>query len=262
MKNLFTLVLALSLFNCKQEAQKEVVKDTTYKAKELDITTSVYPDDITQVFNAHGGLDTWNSFKGLAFTMKKPTGDEVTITNLKNRKSYIETANFKIGYNGTDVWLDETDGFKYEGNPQFYYNLMFYFYAMPFILADDGITYETTEPLAFEGKDYPGIKISYNAGVGESPDDEYILYYDAETHKMVWLAYTVTYFTKEKSKDWHFIRYTDWQMVDDLALPKILTWFNSEGFKIAEKRNDLEFTSIKLSKTAPENSFFEKPKSN
>ena len=53
---------------------------------------------------------------------------------------------------------------------------MFYFYAMPFILADDGIIYEDVAALKFEGKSYPGIKISYESGVGESPEDEYILY--------------------------------------------------------------------------------------
>ena len=51
-----------------------------------------------------------------------------------------------------------------KGIPKFYYNLMFYFYAMPFILADDGIVYEDVKPLDIEGKSYPGIKISYESG--------------------------------------------------------------------------------------------------
>ena len=80
---------------------------------------------------------------------------------------------------------------------------------MPFVLADDGITYTNVEPLIVEGKEYPGIKISYEAEIGESPEDEYIMYYDADSNKMAWLGYTVTYFTKEKSKDWHFIKYAD-----------------------------------------------------
>lgn len=259
MKKLIVLALALSLFNCKKEVKQETAIETV---KEVIVETSkkVYPENLTKVFNAHGTLDAWNSFKGLHFTMKKEKGDELTITDLKNRKSYIETDNYTLGYNGKDVWLVEKADFKYEGNPQFYYNLMFYFYAMPFVLADDGITYTDVDALEFEGKQYPGIKISYGSGVGESPEDEYILYYDIETNKMAWLGYTVTYFTKEKSKDWHFIRYTDWQMVEDLVLPKTLSWYKAEGFKIGEKRNDLEFTDIKLSKEKMEASIFEKPK--
>lgn len=258
MKKLLVLGLAISLFGCKDNPKNEVVEDTNYKTETLDVTTSTYPKNITDVFNAHGSLDTWNSFKSLSFTMKKPKGDELTITDLKDRRSYIETDNFQLGYNGESVWLEEKGDFKYEGNPKFYYNLFFYFYAMPFVLADDGISYENVEALEFEGKTYPGIKISYESNVGESPEDEYILYYDKVTKRMTWLAYTVTYFTKEKSKDWHFIRYSDWQTIDGLLLPKTLSWFNAEGFKIGEKRNDLEFTAIKLSKEKMEDQQFNK----
>jgi hypothetical protein len=259
MNKIVVVALALSLLNCKQEPKNDVVVVTDYKTENLEVTSSVYPEDITNIFKAHGTLEAWNTNKTLAFTMKKKKGDELTITDLKNRRSYIETKDFELGYNGKDVWLNEKGDFKYKGKPQFYYNLMFYFYAMPFVLADDGITYDNVDALEFEGKAYPGIKISYGANVGESPEDEYILYYDAETNKMAWLGYTVTYFTKAKSKDWHFIRYTDWQDIDGLLVPKTLSWFNTEGFKIGDKRNDLEFTDIKLSKESEADAKFEKP---
>ena len=48
---------------------------------------------------------------------------------------------------------------------------------------DRGITINTASASmvhTFEGKEYPGILISYNSGVGASPEDEYILYYDNE----------------------------------------------------------------------------------
>ncbi len=261
MKKLIILAITLSLFNCKTDQNKEVEKTINYEQETLDVTTSVYPENMSSIFAAHGGLDVWNTYKSLSFTMKKPTGDELTVTDLKNRRSYIETNNFQLGYDGETVWLEEHGDFKYEGKPEFYYNLMFYFYAMPFVLADDGITYENTNALEFEGKSYPGIKISYANDVGASPEDEYILYFDTDTKKMAWLGYTVTYFTKEKSKDWHFIRYTDWQMVNGLILPKTLSWYNAEGFKVLDKRNDLEFTEVKLSKTAEAASLFKKPMS-
>ncbi|MBN4085446.1 hypothetical protein JYT89_03790, partial [Flavobacteriaceae bacterium AH-315-B10] len=162
--------------------------------------------------------------------------------------------------NGKELWLLQKDTTTYKGNPRFYYNLMFYFYAMPFILADDGIVYKDAEPLSFDGKDYPGILISYDAGVGESPEDEYILYYNPETYKMEWLGYTVTYFSKEKSKEFHFIKYSEWQTIDGLELPKTLTWYNYENNQPTTKRNDLEFINVSISKTKPEDSLFEKPK--
>lgn len=219
-----------------------------YTDEQLDVTTSVYPESITKVFDAHGGVDTWNAMQSLVFTMKKPSGDEVTTTDLKNRTSLIEMPKHTIGFNGKDVWLTSKDTTAYKGNPKFYYNLMFYFYAMPFVLADDGIMYEETTPLVFEGQTYPGIKIGYEAGIGESPEDEYILYYNPETYKMEWLGYTVTFFSKEKSKEFHFIKYSNWQTVNGLLLPETLTWYKYENNLPTEKRNDLKFTDVKLSK--------------
>jgi hypothetical protein len=219
-----------------------------YTDEQLDVTTSVYPESITKVFDAHGGVDTWNAMQSLVFTMKKPNGDEVTTTDLKNRTSLIEMPKHTIGFNGKDVWLTSKDTTAYKGNPKFYYNLMFYFYAMPFVLADDGIMYEETTPLVFEGQTYPGIKIGYEAGIGESPEDEYILYYNPETYKMEWLGYTVTFFSKEKSKEFHFIKYSNWQTVNGLLLPETLTWYKYENNLPTEKRNDLKFTDVKLSK--------------
>jgi len=255
MKKIILLVLAVSILACKNKTTPTV----DYSEENLDVTTSIYPENITKIFNAHGGLDKWNTMKSLEFTMKKPNGDEVTTTNLKNRKSLIEMPNHTIGFNGEDLWLKNKDTATYKGNPKFYYNLMFYFYAMPFILADDGIIYEDVAPLVFEGVSYPGIKISYEAGVGESPEDEYILYYDSKTNKMEWLGYTVTYFSKEKSKEFHFIKYSNWQNVDGLILPETLTWYDYENNLPTTKRSDLQFTNIKVSKEKPEANIFEAP---
>jgi hypothetical protein len=252
---ILTLALLVLTISCKNKTENTV----DYSEETLDVTTSIYPENIAKVFDAHGGLDTWKKMKSLEFTMQKPNGDEVTITDLKNRKSFIEMPNHTIGFNGEDVWLKSIDTTTYKGNAKFYYNLMFYFYAMPFILADDGINYEDAEPLVFEGESYPGIKISYESGVGESPEDEYILYYDAETHKMVWLGYTVTYFTKEKAKEFHFIKYNNWQNANDLLLPETLSWYNYENNLPTTKRNDLPFTNIKLSKEKPNQDIFEVP---
>jgi hypothetical protein len=253
MKNIILLAIAISIVACKNKTTPTI----DYSEETLDVTTSIYPENITKIFDAHGGLDVWSTMNSLEFTMKKPKGDEVTTTHLKNRKSLISMPNHTIGFDGETVWLKNKDTTTYKGNAKFYYNLMFYFYAMPFILADDGIIYEDVAALEFEEKSYPGIKISYESGVGESPEDEYILYYDSETNKMEWLGYTVTYFTKEKGKEFHFIKYSKWQTIEGLVLPETLTWFDYENNLPTTKRSDLLFTDIKISTEAPNSSIFE-----
>jgi len=253
---LFVLIL---LASCKEGKNSNLVKDTDYRSEALDITTSIYPENISKIFDAHGGLDKWNEMQTLKFTMPNESGDEVTTTDLKNRTSLIEIPEHSIGFDGEKVWLENKANSEYQGNPKFYYNLMFYFYAMPFVLADDGIIYEEIEPLEFGGKSYPGIKISYESGVGESPDDEYIMYYDNETYQMTWLGYTVTYFTKEKSKEFHFIKYSQWQDVSGLKLPKTLTWYGYKDNRPTEKQRDVEFTEVKLLQDKINAEMFQKP---
>ncbi len=260
MKNILFLVILVLVTSCKNNT-KETEKSIDYSTETLDATTSIYPENISNVFDAHGGLDAWNSMQSFEFTIQKPNGNEVTTTSLKNRWSLIEMPKHAIGYNGEDVWLHSKDTAAYKGaNVKFYYNLMFYFCAMPFVLADDGIIYSDVEPLVFEGKSYPGIKISYEDGVGESSEDEYILYYDSETNKMAWLSYTMTYFSKEKSDTFTYIQYGEWETVQGILLPKHITWYNKENNQPTTKiENGLTFANLKLSKVKPEVKRFEVP---
>jgi hypothetical protein len=76
---------------------------------------------------------------------------------------------------------------------------------------------------------------------------------------MEWLGYTVTFFSKEKSKEFHFIKYSNWQTFNGLVLPETLTWYKYENNLPTEKRNDLKFTNIKLTKEKPESQIFEMP---
>lgn len=240
------LVLLLSFISCKDknaEPQKSMEEETEIPK---EVEKPKYPESLSKVFKAHGGLEKWKEMRTLEFSMEKPDGNEITTTDLKERYSLVEMPKHTIGFDGENVWMKSSSKSKYEGNPKFYYNLMFYFYAMPFILADDGIIYSDVESLKFEGKIYPGIKISYESGVGESPEDEYILYYDVDTNKMAWLGYTVTYFTKEKAKEWHFIKYSQWQEVEGLLLPETLTWYAVENNAPTIKKNDVKFTNISL----------------
>jgi len=253
----FIILFLISFVSCKNESKTEpsVIEDV----KADNITTSIYPESITKVFDAHGGIDNWNKMQSLSFTLEKPNGKEVTTVNLKTRAELIDTPTYSMGYDAQNLWVNEKDGNEYKGNAKFYKGLMMYFYAMPFIVGDNGIMYEDVEPLTFEGKTYPGILVSYEAGIGESPDDQYMIYYDDETGQMEWLAYTVTFGKNVKSKDFYFIKYNSWQTVNGLVVPKSIDWFNYENNLPTVKRNTVEFLDVILSEEAPEASMFSKP---
>ena len=221
------------------------------------IDLSKYPADLQKVFAKHGSLATWKKMKALSYEIVKEEGNEKQEIDLQDRRERIEASNFKTGYDGTNFWLEADTSYK--GNAVFYHNLIFYFYAMPFVLADDGIIYGETEPLEYEGKSYPGIRISYNDGVGVSSKDEYFIHYDPTTYEMAWLGYTVTYFSGEKSKKISWIRYDDWKEMSGVVLPNSLTWFKVEEGKLIEPRNTRQFANIKVSETALADAVFAKP---
>lgn len=251
------VLLSLAFIGCK-EAPKETDNTDITTENELNIAEISYPADLQQVFEAHGGLSAWKQQRSLSFDIPKKSGDETHTIDLYSRKDIVKTDAYKMGYDGTDVWLLDPDG-NYKGDPVFYHNLMFYFYAMPFVLADDGIRYFETEPLIYEGKEYPGIGIGYQNGVGTSPEDEYFIHYDADNHQMAWLGYTVTYKTGEKSDDIHWIRYDNWTNIAGVLLPKSISWHTVEEGKVGELRNTVTFENILLSKEAVNEAVFAKP---
>ena len=235
---LFAFLLILSA--CSNSTEETTATDTMTKEVKID-----YPAELVKVFDNHGGLDNWKAMKGMSYEIVKEGGNEKQTIDLQNRREVIEGSNFTSGYDGKEYWVVADTSYK--GRPKFYTNLMFYFYAMPFVIADDGITYSETEPIEYEGKSYPGIRISYGDGVGISPEDEYFLHYDADTHEMAWLGYTVTFFSGKKGDKRSYIRYDDWKNFNGLKLPNSATWFKVEDGKLMGPRNTREFADVVVS---------------
>jgi len=75
---------------------------------------------------------------------------------------------------------------------------------------------------------------------------------------MAWLAYTVTYFTKEKATKYSLIKYADWQDVGGLQLPATLQWYVYKDGKVGDMRNERKFTKVTISKEV-DASMFTKP---
>lgn len=239
----FGIVLLLS---CQPKA--EIANKT--------IDLNKYPHELQKVLAAHGGLDAWSKLQSMTYEIVKEGQNEKQLIDLQDRRERIEAKNFTMGYDGSDFWLEADT--TYKGNPIFYKNLMFYFYAMPFVIADEGINYGDTPDLTFDGITYPGIRISYNSDIGVSPEDEYFVHYNPDTYQMEWLGYTVTYYSKEKSTSVKWIRYNDWATYDNLVLPKSLAWYTLEEGQPITERNRLQFADVIISKEKLPASTFQK----
>lgn len=256
-KMMFLAAVAIFAISCKETTQSTT---TTTSTPEVTKTPEKeYPDVIDATFKAHGGIDTWNAMNSLSFVLQKEDGNELHTIDLKSRKVTVETENYTIGFNGEKVWIAQDSAYFPPQRARFYHNLMFYFYAMPFVLGDDGITYSDVPALEFEGVSYPGTKISFGAGVGDAPDDEYILYHNPTTNQMEWLAYTVTYGKNEKSDRFSYIKYDQWTTVNGLQLPSVLQWYKVEDGQPTTLASERVFIDVTASATKVKASQFEIP---
>jgi hypothetical protein len=236
--------LAATLSQCKKAATETEAKVQTQ-----------HSESIEKVFDAHGGYNTWAEMQGLEFTLANGERHQI---ELKSRKVLVEGEKRTIGFDGTDVWVVPD---SLTNGARFYHNLYFYFYAMPFVLGDPGITYEDVDSRELFGMNLRGIKVSYGDGVGDSPKDNYILYYDNESKQMRALMYTVTFRSQEASEKFNLIKYDEWQEVEGILLPKKLQWYNYKNDSVGEMRNEVLFSEVMLSKTKPDEKIFLKPES-
>jgi hypothetical protein len=252
MKKIILSLIVVIAISCKSEPKKEVKTEI----KKVEVQKETFPTELGKVFEAHGGIAEWRKVQVLSFNKK----EEVHTTDLHSRKIVVNTPEYSLGFDGKDIWsIEEVEG-SLKRDPAFYYNLYFYFYAMPFVLADDGIIYEKVDDLVFEGINYPGYKISYRANVGTSPDDNYIVYYNPETFKMEWLAYTVTFKSKAPVDNYKMIKYNSWENVNGFLLPKQITWYSKdENNQYAATTKIVDFTMPLVSQGKLADSFYEKP---
>jgi hypothetical protein len=255
--NKLIIVVFLSAFTaCQEKSQNQ--KGQSSEATKQEMTINDYPSDFAKVLEAHGGIDQWKKEKTLMYEIGDPGEGQQQIIDLHRRMDKTITSDYDIGFDGEKAWSLNKEG-EYKSNPLFRHNLMFYFYAMPFVLADPGLNYKKTEDKEILGKNYSGIKVTFNSGVGDSSSDEYYLYYDTETSKMAWLAYKATFGTDKKPESANFIRYDKWAEVDGVLLPTSIAWYNIEEGVVVEERSRVEFKNISLSKEAKPEGFYSIP---
>ena len=70
--------------------------------------------------------------------------------------------------------------------------------------------------------------MTFTDGVGDTPDDWYVIYADPESHRLTALAYVVTYgkTLEEASTEPHAATYDGWKSIDALFVPTLLRFWN------------------------------------
>lgn len=247
-------MLFLSLLLACAPAANDSTTDSEMMPQQTDL-----PELLQIALKAHGGLEQWQAMRTLSYDIERNGMTEHQLVDLRNRKVLLGTKQYQVGFDGKEVWVAPNKAAFGKSSARFYHNLRFYFFAMPFIAADPGIKYEVIKNDSLNGKIYDAIKLTYEAGVGDAPKDEYLLYFDQNTHQMEWLLYTVTYFTGEKGDKYNALHYAEWRTVEGLVLPEKLVGYTFKNDSIGNKRYERTFENIELSKDIPDQAIFEIP---
>ncbi len=108
-----------------------------------------------------------------------------------------------------------------------------YFFAAPYKLSDPGTNIEELGRNVLGDNSYNSARLTFDQGVGDSPEDWYVLYQDTATNYLVGMAYIVTYSQskEEAEQDPHLITYESFVNIGPYPIAtnwNFWTW-NMEG---------------------------------
>ncbi len=212
-----------------------------------------------KVLQAHGEKTIWKSQKSFSFTTEIPLENSQYQIALPERKMRIASTNFNAAHDGSNLWTQAENNQVDMNVFKRGYDRAYYLAAAPFSFIQEGAFYTQRLDEVLLRKTYGVIHIGFGRGSGKSSDDEYVIYFDKETHQIVWLGYTVVEQGRYKRKYWEFLNYTHFQDIEGLKLPEKGTLHKAEGDQPIKVLRTLNFSQMKLSEAPLEASTFEAP---
>lgn len=212
------------------------------------------------LLDAHGDWSKWIQARAMSFSMIHETNltQENYFINLDSRKIRLDGFNFSIGKDDTGTWVSPSrDAFGGQ-SIDFYHNLYFYFYSIPYVFTDPGITVSQVENKTLNGVSYKTLQAKMSPENGKSPNDQYFMLLNEETGRLEYLLYTVTYFGNP-NPSFTALRYEDYRNADGLVFPRYLTGFTIENDSTRGIRYQVSFADILLLNEPFDDSIFEKP---
>jgi hypothetical protein len=157
---------------------------------------------VWKAMEAHGGLETWYGNGPLSFRFnyrpldgKSPRDSYQTIDTWSNRARHTSatdsTAHF--GWTGKTAWVQAADSTAFAYDTKFWALTPIYFLGQPFILDGAGVNLELLPKTVYKEVSQDVVKVTFDAGTGDAPDDYYILYFQEDTHLLSAIRYIVSY---------------------------------------------------------------------
>ncbi len=209
---------------------------------------------VAQMIDAHGGMARWASAPSVSFVSefqpaeaKVPIVTQVTVEQ-RSRHAYIDVpgTDMRMAWDGTRAW---SENWKIPIPPRFLALLQYYFLNLPWLTQDPGVHLSAPGKGKIPGDstEYATVRMTFGAGVGDSPRDYYVLFVDPATKRLNGCEYIVTYRAVlpegSTASPPHLLVYQDFEKVDGLLVPKRYTIYGHDGSVYATSRtHDWAFT--------------------
>ncbi|SDS02179.1 hypothetical protein SAMN05216503_1719 [Polaribacter sp. KT25b] len=245
MKKTFTItLLGILLFvSCQKQVKKEVVTNET--EKKVLITNFTEKIEIAHKkaeFLKHEAIQ-FDAF--IEFGGNEIFNANVTIST----NSDIAKITYK---NGDEIYVNKENIFvspslKDNKGVRFHAYTWGYFFLYPYKLSDKGTKWNYDFKTKETTNNFDVAKLTFEANIGDAPDDWYIVYTNKNTHLLEHVAYIVTAGkTKEAAeKDPHAIKYEDYKMIEEI--PFATNWgyygWNIES-GLSDKIGNAKITNI------------------
>ncbi len=284
MNKIFIYVIGfLFLTSCQNQAAKDNmttdtakvpqswVKERVSKAKK-QLNSTEAGRLVWQAMEAHGGLEKWYNNGPISFQFDyQPRGkgarrNTTQIVDTWSNKAVHQDAidaSKSFGWDGHDAWVTMKDTANFDYNLRFWALTPIYFLAQPFNFDGAGVQLEKLADQSLDSVMYDAVKISFEKGTGDAPDDYYINYYDKKTHQLKALRYIVSYPKYFKNGDHSpekIMTLHDFKTVDGITLPTTYkTYMLTDNQDKGEYVTDIDVSNIAF-KPNTKKKAFERPK--
>jgi len=203
---------------------------------------------IEKMLDAHGGIERWQKSPAISFSSHlkvdfgngnwAPYWEEVTVET-PTRRAYVVLKNAdgskgRVAYDGRQAWSAGTLQGVGRAPARFTAWRNFYLFNLPWMTQDDGVNLAEAGrgTVPNETKEYVLVKMTFDAGTGDTPKDYYTLYIDPETHRLHAAEYVMTYKSMMRGRDESppsvFV-WNETQTVGGLVVPKKYTVHWKDG---------------------------------
>ncbi|MRI02192.1 hypothetical protein GH721_16730 [Kriegella sp. EG-1] len=284
---IFCLAVIFIVFGCKEKTEaKKAKSDVANELIEKEgVVPSIWVDNrvakakarltsseagkiVWQSMEAHGGLHKWYSNGALSFRFNYQPLDGSTVRDSyqvvdvwNNRALHTSTTDkdAKFGWDGSTAWVKAKDSTAFAYDTKFWALTPLYLFGYPFIVDGEGVNLELLPETTYKGKVNDVVKITFDAGTGDAPDDYYILQFDKESHFLTATRYIVSYpkyFKDGGHNPEKFMEVGELVNVSGVLLPNGLkTHWTLENEQQGEYITKIEITDIKYVKNIEEGYF-------